>query len=194
VIEFDEELATPTALLLIDLQLGNFADEEPRIHAGQQLIDYSARLLAWARAEVMPVIFVLNEGESGDVDEPGTPGYEVHPALEPLAGEVLISKETPDSFLETGLTRTLEEMHVTSLIVAGLQTEYCIDTSCRSAWRLGYDVTLVSDAHSTWDGEVLSAEKIIAHHNSVLGGWFTRLATTDEIISGAYVEIDEVDE
>ena len=177
-----DEMDTQTALLLIDLQEGNF-HLDPAIHQEDQLLERASRLLSWARDSDLPVIFVLNQGEPGEPDEPGTPGYEVHSELEPLSTEILISKETPDSFLETGLQRALEELEVTSLVIAGLQTEYSIDTTCRSAWQLAYDVTLASDAHSTWDGEVLTADQIIAHHNSVLGGWFAELATTDEIVT-----------
>ena len=176
-----DNLDTLTALVLVGFQDGNFSGNPP-IHHGDQLIEKAARLLAWARENELPVIYILNQGQEGDVDEPGTPGFEVHPALEPLGGETLIVKTTPDSFLDTGLQRTLEEMDITDLIIAGLQTELCIDTTCRSAWALAYDVVLVSDAHSTWDGEVLTAEQIVAHHNSTLGGYFVELMMTDEII------------
>ncbi len=189
-----DNLDTLAALLLVDLQVGNFNDEEPQIHRGAELLERAGQLLAWAREEALPVIFVLNDGGEGSIDEVGSPGFEVHPSLEPLGGEALIIKTTPDSFLDTGLQRTLEELDITDLIIAGLQTEYCIDTTCRSAWQLAYDVILVSDAHSTWDGEVLSAEQIIAHHNSILGGWFVDLATTDEIINGANAEFSETEE
>ncbi len=175
---------TLAALVLVDLQVGNFGDEEPRIHDGGGLLARAGQLLAWARDKELPVIFVMNDGGEGTVDEAGTPGFELHPSLEPRGGEEVIVKTTPDSFLDTGLQRALEELDVTDLIIAGLQTEYCIDTTCRSAWQLAYDVTLVSDAHSTWDGEVIAAEQIIAHHNSILAGFFVELATVEEVVGG----------
>ena len=67
------------------------------------------------------------------------------------------------------------------LIIAGIQTEYCIDTTCRRASSLGYEVTLVADAHSTWDTEHLSAWQIIDHPNQVLSGWFVTLETAGRI-------------
>jgi nicotinamidase-related amidase len=65
-------------------------------------------------------------------------------------------------------------------------TEYCVDTTCRRATSLGYDVTLVSDAHLTRDSEVLPATSIIAHHNFVLadfgaGDHAVKVKPTDEI-------------
>jgi len=62
-----------------------------------------------------------------------------------------------------------------------LQTEYCIDTTCPRAFTLGYEVTLVKDAHSTWDSSLLKANRIIEHHNNVLGGWFVTLKSEREI-------------
>lgn len=55
-------------------------------------------------------------------------------------------------------------------MIAGLQTEFCIDTACRVAQTLGYAVTLAGDAHSTMDNPVLNAGKIVAHHNRPLSG------------------------
>ena len=72
-------------------------------------------------------------------------------------------------------------MGVKNLIITGMQTEYCVDTTCRRAYSLGYRVTLVKDAHSTWGTDLLTAPQIIAHHNEVLGGWFAKLKEADEI-------------
>ncbi|HEX3047657.1 MAG TPA: isochorismatase family protein, partial [Bacillota bacterium] len=60
-------------------------------------------------------------------------------------------------------------------------TEFCVDTTCRRAFSLGYETTLVQDAHSTFHSKVLTAPQIIAHHNNVLGGWFVTLKSTGEI-------------
>ena len=67
------------------------------------------------------------------------------------------------------------------LIIAGIQTEYCVDTTCRRGCSLGYEVTLVEDAHSTWDTEHLTASQIIDHHNQVLSGWFVTLEAARRI-------------
>jgi hypothetical protein len=66
----------------------------------------------------------------------------------------------------------------TALLIIDVQLgmfEECVDTICRRAYSLGYDVTLAQDAHSTWDTEHLEASQIIDHHNQVLGGWFATL-------------------
>jgi nicotinamidase-related amidase len=96
-------------------------------------------------------------------------------------GDVVVQKQTPDAFHETNLHRELESKGIKKLVIAGLQTEYCIDTTCRRAFSLGYDVILVKDAHSTWDSPRFTAKQIIEHHNHVLGGLFVTLKNEREI-------------
>ncbi|HWC76893.1 MAG TPA: isochorismatase family protein, partial [Blastocatellia bacterium] len=67
------------------------------------------------------------------------------------------------------LERELAARSIRHLIVTGAMTEYCVDTTCRRAASMGYDVTLVADAHTTLDNELLTGGQIIAHHNAVLG-------------------------
>ena len=168
------------ALLVIDMQLGNFIgpDSMPR---GDRLLENVRSLIDNARSVQVQVVYVQNLGEEGDPDEVGTPGFDIHPSLAPLQGDKVVQKQTPDSFHETDLKATLDTFGITSLIVAGLQTEYCVDTTCRRAALLGYKTTLVRDAHGTWDSPHLSAKQIITHHNSVLEGWFVQLKSTSEI-------------
>ena len=97
---------------------------------------------------------------------------------------MIIAKITPDSFGMTGLKEKLDSLGTESLIVVGNQTEFCVDTTCRSARSLGYSVTLLKDGHSTWDNEHLKAQQIIDNHNLVLGRHFVSLDETTRIDFG----------
>jgi nicotinamidase-related amidase len=163
-----------TALLIIDVQLGMFEESDP-VYRGDELLVTINDLIARVRDAGVPVIYVQHSGGDGHLLEPGSPGWPIHPAIAPARGELIIHKRHPDSFQETALQHELEIRRVRRLIVAGIQTEYCVDTTCRRAYSLGYDVTLAQDAHSTWDTEHLEASQIIDHHNQVLGGWFATL-------------------
>lgn len=112
---------------------------------------------------------------------PGEPGWAIHPAIAPLPGETIVQKTTPDSFYQTTLKVELATKDIEQLVIAGIQTDYCVDTTCRRAASEDYTVTLVSDAHSTWGDSGLSAQQIIDHHNQVLGDWFAKLVTTEAI-------------
>ncbi|MFX1513447.1 MAG: cysteine hydrolase family protein [Promethearchaeota archaeon] len=163
---------TDRALLVIDMQEGNFSDPEP-IYQGADLLTKVRSLIEKARSADVLIIYIQNCGETGDPDEPETSGWEIHSSIAPIEGEIVIQKGTPDSFHETPLRRELVSKRIKKLIIAGLQTEYCVDTTCRQAFSLGYEVTLVKDAHSTWDSSLLTAQQIIAHHNAVLAGFAT---------------------
>lgn len=169
-----------TALLIIDIQVGNFSEPDP-VYNGNKLLAKVKNLIAKARSAQTPIIYIQNNGGKDDPDEYGTSGWEIHPMIQPAEGDVVIQKQTPDAFHETRLHHELKSRKIKSLIIAGLQIEYCIDTTCRRAFTLGYDVTLVKDAHSTWDSSLLKAQQIITHHNHVLGGWFATLKSEKEI-------------
>ena len=92
-----------------------------------------------------------------------------HPAVAPAPGEVVIGKTASDAFHETPLQAELQRRGVKAVVVTGMQTEYCVDTTCRRAISLGFDVTLVADGHTTRDGSMAAAD-VIRHHNAVLPG------------------------
>ena len=88
----------------------------------------------------------------------------------------------PDAFYKTNLHQHLSTHGIKKLIIAGIQSEFCVDTTCRQACcSLDYDVTLVIDAHSTWNTDLLTAPQIIAHHNSLLSDWFVTLKAEQDI-------------
>jgi nicotinamidase-related amidase len=169
-----------TALLVIDVQQGMFAEDDP-VYQGAALLATIGGLLAKARAAEVPVIYVQHNGGPGHPLKPGSEGWPIHSAIAPAVGDPVVGKATPDSFHETRLQAELEARGIVKLIVAGIQTECCVDTTCRRAASLGYQTTLVCDAHSTWDSRTLSAAQIIAHHNEALDGWFVTPKPASEI-------------
>lgn len=170
-----------TALFIIDVQLGMFAENYP-VYKGHELIKTLRTLNSRARAAEIPVVFIQhNGGAKDDPIHPENPGWAIHPSIQPESTDIIIQKNHPDSFQETHLQQELERLRITDLVLAGIQTEFCVDTTCRRSYSFGYNVTLVQDGHKTWDTEQLSAPQIIDHHNQNLGGWFATLKSADEI-------------
>lgn len=174
------------ALLIIDVQVGLVELIPAEIQAS--VLPRIGTLVEKARASGMPVIYIQHDGPKGHVLEPGTRGWDIHPSLEPAADEPVIRKRESDSFFETMLQEELKKRGITHLIIAGGMTEYCVDTTCRRATSLGYDVTLARDAHLTRDNGVLGAANIIAHHNLVLddfgaGDHVITVTPVDKIVS-----------
>ena len=162
-------MQTDRGLLVIDVQVGII--DGLRAYRGREVLGQINSLLAKARAAKMPVIYVQHDGEAGHPLEVGSPGWQIHSAIEPHDEDLIIRKRASDSFFETTLRDELEARGIKNLIVAGCMTEYCVDTTSRRAISMGYDVTLVSDAHTTVDNKLLTAAQIIAHHNALLDGF-----------------------
>ena len=155
-----------TALVVIDVQQGLCEGKYAAFEAPALIARINA-LAQRARADKVPVIWVHHEEAEGLLQH-GAPGWQLAHGLDTRTDDILVRKTTSDAFLRTGLERLLKTHGVVRLVVCGLQTEYCVDTTVRRALGLGYAVTLVSDAHSTMDNEQLSAAQIIAHHNLTL--------------------------
>ncbi len=158
------------ALLIIDAQVGLLS---PPAHEGEAVVSRIASLLERARDASAPVIFVQHSSSPGGSVDPATDRWPIHPRIAPRAGEPVISKRLCDSFYETTLQAELAGRNIDHLVIAGCRTEYCIDTACRRATSLGYKVTLVRDAHTTFGDGALEASQTIAHHNHVLDGFGT---------------------
>jgi nicotinamidase-related amidase len=170
-----------TALVVIDVQAGMFNVADPPVYQGEQLLERIGSLISKARKASVPVIYVRHHStQEGDFLKYGEPAWQVHPAIAPLPGEVIVDKTTPDSFYKTTLEQVLQEQGIKQLILTGIQSDFCVDTTCRSASSHDYDLILVKDAHSTWDLAGLNAQQIIDHENAVLR-WFATLKSTDEV-------------
>jgi nicotinamidase-related amidase len=97
----------------------------------------------------------------------GNAGWALHAALDVRAEDLKVEKTASDAFYETNLDDLLRSRKVDHLYISGLQSEFCVDASCKSALSKDYRVTLISDAHTTGDAD-LSAQQIIDHHNYAL--------------------------
>ncbi len=161
-----------TALLMIDAQVNMFAAHNP-VYASERLLTTLRTLLARARNAGIFVVYVQNNGGPGDPDQPETPGWQIHPDLTPRESDLVIQKWTPNAFYQTSLQEELATQGIKQVILMGMQTEYCIDTTCRQAFALDYQVILVKDGHSTYDTNLLSAAQVIAHHNTLLTAFAT---------------------
>jgi nicotinamidase-related amidase len=162
-------MSNGTVLLVIDVQ-NDLIDGEMPAYRPDETLGVISGLIEQARAAKTPVIYVQHEEEGYAPMNRGADGWQIHPAVAPVPGERIIHKVACDSFYGTPLRSELDALGVTHLVVTGMQTDMCIDTACRRALSLDYDVTLVADGHTTFDTEHATAAQIIAHHNATLAG------------------------
>ncbi|MEW2501423.1 isochorismatase family protein [Amycolatopsis sp. NPDC047767] len=140
-------------LILIDVQNNMLLPPEP-VPSAATVAPAIETVLSRARAAGAPVVHVRNNGTDDDPDVPGTPGWAlVHDVL---PGEHVVDKTTPDSFAGTPLSTLVPAG--APLVVAGMQSDFCVRATTLEALRRGHPVTLVTDAHATYDGSVPAAE------------------------------------
>ena len=156
----------PPAVIVIDVQVALCSGQYAAFDA-EGVVERINRVTRKARSVAAPVIFVQHQSEGG-VLQLGSAGWELAPGLDQAAGDLYVRKAATDSFHNTELDRVLRSLGVTELVVCGLQSEFCVDTTVRRALALGYSVTLVEDGHSTMDNAILKAEQISKHHTLTL--------------------------
>ncbi|HEY9065851.1 MAG TPA: cysteine hydrolase family protein [Burkholderiaceae bacterium] len=156
-----------TALLIIDVQHALCTGDEAAYDI-ERVLERINTVSAKARAAGAPVILIQHEEAAGPLQFESE-GWQLARGLASSPADVRVRKTTPDSFHRTELQRVLQERGIARLVVCGLQSDFCVDTTVRRALALGYPVVLVGDAHSTVDNGVLTAAQISAHHNVTLG-------------------------
>jgi nicotinamidase-related amidase len=157
------------ALVVIDVQKGIV--RSPSIFDPEGVLKRIRSLQDRFREAGAPVLHVQHNGPSGHRVEKGTPGWQIEPEVAPVPKETIIRKRASDAFFETALQKQLAALGITDLVIAGCMTQYCVDTTCRRAVSLGYNVFLAGDAHTTADDGELTASQIVSHHNTILDGF-----------------------
>ncbi|WP_299527830.1 isochorismatase family cysteine hydrolase [uncultured Streptomyces sp.] len=153
-----------SALLVIDMQVATVAIA----HRAAETVEVIAGLRERARASGVPVVTIQDHG--GGL-RAGTAPWQVVPELAPTPYESVLRKDSPDSFLGTGLDRLLRDSGITEVVVTGFATEICVDTTARQALSHGYDLVLVADGHTTSvrpaAGAYATPARSVAHHNEI---------------------------
>ncbi len=155
-----------TALLVIDVQQGLCEGE----YAAWQSAAVIARInevADKARAAGALVVFIQHESTSGYLEH-GSHEWQLADGLHAASTDVRVRKTTPDSFHRTELGDILGRHAVADLVICGMHTEFCVDTTTRRALALGYPVVLVADAHTSAGNAHLSPAQVIQHHNDTL--------------------------
>lgn len=154
------------AVLVIDIQQG-LCEGAGAGFEHAKVIQRINEVTARARAAGAPVIFVQHESTVGYLAFE-TDAWQLAMELHVAPGDLRLRKRTPDSFHQTDLEVLMVRHGIYSLVICGMHTEYCIDTTTRRALALGYPVVLVADAHTSAGNAHLTAPQVIAHHNATL--------------------------
>jgi nicotinamidase-related amidase len=175
------KLDTTAALVVIDLQKGILG--LPTVHPANEIIDRSAQLARAFRERGLPVVLVNVSGPAPGRTDAGRPKFsfpsdwtELVPELDQQPGDHIVTKQRWGAFLGTDLDDYLRRHGVTQVVLTGVATSAGVESTARSAYDLGYNVTLVVDAMTDRDAG--------AHSHSI-EKTFPRLgetAKTDDVL------------
>lgn len=169
------------ALLIIDMQTGLYDGPEKPFERERVLATINL-LIQRARLAGAPIFVARHTGPAGSPIEAGSPLWQLWHGLEvDESRDHLFNKTRPSCFLGTNLEQQLRAAQVKDLVIAGMKTQFCLDTTCRVAVELGFSVVLPEDGHTCMDTPALKAEAIIEHHNATLAGAFVKCTRAAEI-------------
>lgn len=176
------------ALLIIDVQNDYFPNGKCELCQSEAALDVIKRLLKCFRENNQPVYYVQHiSAENAAFFISNTDGASIHREIKPLDSEKIIEKHYPNSFYETDLQEKLKRNSITELVVCGMMTHMCVDTTVRAAKDLGYQVTLISNACATksleWNGNKISADIVQSVYMASINGKFANVMTDKEFLS-----------
>ncbi|MDR3640339.1 MAG: cysteine hydrolase family protein [Humidesulfovibrio sp.] len=174
-------------LLLIDIQKDYFPGGRMELVGAEEAGRVAGAVLGRFRAARLPVVHIRHENvrPGSTFFLPGTAGAEIHPCVAPQSGEAVLLKHFPNSFRETALLETLRAFPATRLVVCGMMTHMCVDTTVRAAFDLGFDCRLLADACATRDlafaGRTAAAADVQTAYLAALGAVFAKVADAAEL-------------
>jgi nicotinamidase-related amidase len=175
------------ALLLIDIQNDYFPGGAMELVGSPEAGEKAGRLLAALRARNLPVIHIqhISTRPGSTFFLSDTPGAEIHTCVAPAENEQVFRKHYPNSFRDTGLLAYLQEHKITSLVIAGMMTHMCVDTTVRAAFDLGFNCILAHDACATrglaFGEKSVDAEQVQTAYVAALGAIFAKASAVEEI-------------
>jgi nicotinamidase-related amidase len=169
-----------TVLLVVDVQTV-MIDEHP--YNEKNVIRNIKKLISASRQNDIEVIYVRHDGGIGDELERDSDGWQIYDEIAPEAGEMIIDKQYNSAFLKTGLKQYLDNKEIKNIILVGLQTEYCIDATCKVAFEHGYKIIMPKETNTTFDNEYLTGDKLYEFYNyNIWKERFAQVITVDEMV------------
>lgn len=177
-------------LLLIDIQNDYFPGGAMELAGGLEAGQAAANLADGFRRHGLSVIHIqhIATRPGATFFLPETDGVDFHVSVAPQAGELVVIKHFPSAFRQTGLLEHLRRRQVTRLVIAGMMTHMCIDTTVRAAADLGFNCVLAHDACATRDlsfgGVTVAAAQVQAAYMAALDGPFAKVSSAETIRDG----------
>jgi nicotinamidase-related amidase len=154
------------ALLVIDMQLGSFRPYDLRFDT-LGVVGRINLLAEQFRRDGDAVVFVMHNGSKEGDFIPGSDDWGLLPELVKAENDVVMEKTANDAFYATRLGEWLADRNITEVFIVGCATDYCVDTTVKSAIHKDLKVVVVSDAHTTADRQDIKAQQVIRQYNTL---------------------------
>lgn len=177
-----------TALILVDIQHG-LDDPWYGVRNNPDAERNAARLLEAWRERNQPIVHIQHLSTNPESPLfPGKPGVPHKPEVAPQGDEPVMQKNVNSSFIGTELEGWLRDREIGSVVIAGLTTNHCVETTTRMAGNLGFDATLAHDACAAHDltgpdGTHYSADQVHAMSLANIASEFAAVKSVDEILN-----------
>ena len=149
-------------LLVVDMQEA-LVDEE--LYDYEAFVDKTVRLIDAARKNGVEVIYVRHDAGPGSGLSEGDEGFEIAGLAAPRDGEKVFTKTINSCFGCRDFREYMEQQEDKRLVIIGLQTNYCIDATVKSAFERGYDVIIPEGTNSTFDNDYMTGETTYRYYN-----------------------------
>lgn len=167
-------------LLIVDTQ--KLITNE-KLYRFEALVTNIRTLIHTARQNDIEVIYIRHDDGIGKPLTKGTDGFEIYKAFAPTEGERIFDKTVNSPFYDTGLLEYLKSKGETELIVAGLQTDYCIDATVKCGLEHGFKLYVPAYANSTFDNAFMTAEETYRYYNEFMwNGRYAECVSMEEIL------------
>lgn len=163
------------AVIVVDIQNEYFADGKLPLVNIEQAAANAARVIDSARQNQDLLVHVHHElpDPNAPLFTPGTDGVNIHESVAPKGDELVILKNSPNSFLNTNLKASLDAASIEEVVVIGAMSHMCVEATSRAASDFGYKVTVLEDACATMDlefnGVTVPAAQVHATAMAALG-------------------------
>ncbi|MDH5033540.1 cysteine hydrolase family protein [Chryseobacterium cucumeris] len=181
-----------TALLIIDVQNDYFPGGKMTLEKSVQAAENTRRILEYFRNNHLPVIHIqhISTNDGAAFFLPGTDGAKINHLVLPEKDEKVIVKHFPNSFRETDLLGYLQSKNIKNLVITGMMTDVCVESTTRAAFDFGFTNIIIGDATATGNrelnGEVIKAEEVqrsFLAGISALGNLYALVMNTNEFLS-----------
>lgn len=136
-------------------------------------------LIRECRNNDVEVIYARHDGGQGDELEFGSKGWQIYNEVAPKEGEKIIEKRFNSAFRNTELKKCLNEKGIDTIILVGMQTEYCIDATCKVAFEYNFNLIIPEESNTTFDNDYMSGKNIYEYYNFKI--WKNRFAKLEKV-------------